>query len=80
MKFLISFIYLQGGDHIELIPNGGDIEVNASNIYDYVRKYAEFRMVKLVSKPLEVLHFFETLFVCVCLALILDLLCVNKSD
>jgi len=36
------------------MPYGVDIEVNASNIHDYVRKYADYRMVKIVSKALEV--------------------------
>ncbi|ESN90470.1 hypothetical protein HELRODRAFT_71154 [Helobdella robusta] len=42
-----------GGDSYNLVPNGNDIEVNASNIHDYVRKYAHFRMVKMVSRALE---------------------------
>ena len=45
---------IQGCDHIDLIPGGGDIEVNASNVHDYVRKYAECRMVKVIGKALEV--------------------------
>lgn len=38
---------------MELIPHGRDIEVNSSNVYDYVRKYAEYRMVKAQEKALE---------------------------
>ncbi len=44
----------QGGDQMELIPGGADIEVNATNVHDYVRKYAEYRMVKSAEKALEV--------------------------
>ena len=44
---------LQGGDQVELVPGGADIEVNASNVHDYVRKFAEYRMVKCCEKALE---------------------------
>ena len=40
---------------MELIPGGADIEVNAQNVHDYVRKYAEFRMVKVAEKALKVI-------------------------
>ena len=60
---------VQGCEHVDLIPGGSEIAVNASNVHDYVRKYAEYRMVKAVSKPLEVdmwfqifCHYFELLF------------------
>ena len=33
---------------------GADIEVTPQNVYDYIRKYAEFRMVKTSEKALEV--------------------------
>ena len=45
---------VQGAEHIDLIPGGSEVAVNSSNVHDYVRKYAEYRMVKAVSKPLEV--------------------------
>ena len=45
---------MQGGEQVELILGGADIEVNTSNIHDYVRKYAEYRMVKVAEKPMEV--------------------------
>ena len=38
---------------MELVYNGRNIEVTESNVYDYVRKYAEFRMVKSQYKALE---------------------------
>lgn len=44
----------EGGGSLELIPGGRDIEVTASNVYDYVRKYAEYRMYKAQYKALEV--------------------------
>lgn len=44
----------EGGGFLELVPGGRDIEVTASNVYDYVRKYAEYRMVKAQSKAIDV--------------------------
>jgi len=55
------FCVVQGSDHIDLLPGGSEIKVNASNIHDYVRKYAEYRMVKVVNKPLEVMYFLLSL-------------------
>lgn len=46
---------LQGGEEVELIPGGNDIEVNAQNVHDYVRRYAEFRMTKVLDKALKVI-------------------------
>lgn len=46
---------VQGCEHVELIPGGSEVAVNVSNVHDYVRKYAEYRMVKAVNKPLEVM-------------------------
>lgn len=50
----LIYLWLQGGGSVELIPGGRDIEVTASNVYDYVRRYAEYRMVKSQEKALEV--------------------------
>ena len=48
---------------MELIPGGADTEVNSSNVYDYIRKYAQYRMVKVADKALENLRLgvFDTL-------------------
>lgn len=44
----------EGGGTIELMPGGKDIEVTSSNVYDYVRKYAKYRMVKAQEKAIQV--------------------------
>lgn len=44
---------------MELIPGGNDIEVNAQNVHDYVRRYAEFRMTKVLDKALKVIPIFS---------------------
>ncbi|CAG7834599.1 unnamed protein product [Allacma fusca] len=43
----------EGGRNVELVYGGRSIEVNENNVYDYVRKYAEYRMVKSQYKALE---------------------------
>lgn len=50
----------KGGGQMELVRGGADIEVNASNVYDYVRKYAEYRMIKSQEKALEVNLLYST--------------------
>lgn len=46
----------EGGGSVELVNNGRDIIVNEQNVYDYVRKYAEYRMIKTQEKALEALR------------------------
>lgn len=46
----------EGGGSVELVHNGRDIIVNEQNVYDYVRKYAEHRMIKTQEKALEALR------------------------
>ncbi|XP_025994709.1 E3 ubiquitin-protein ligase hyd isoform X3 [Solenopsis invicta] len=53
LTFSIDLCPEEGGGSIELIPNGRDVEVTASNVYDYVRKYAEVRMIKVQEKALH---------------------------
>uniref|UniRef100_A0A1Y1MXK0 HECT domain-containing protein n=2 Tax=Photinus pyralis TaxID=7054 RepID=A0A1Y1MXK0_PHOPY len=35
------------------MPGGRDTEVTSSNVYDYVRKYAKYKMVKAQEKAIE---------------------------
>ena len=44
----------QGGDHIEMIPNGCHTAVTTGNVHDYARHYAQVKMIHLVKRPLEV--------------------------
>ncbi|KAK4337375.1 hypothetical protein RND71_043332 [Anisodus tanguticus] len=52
-KFSIDLCEEEGGGHVDLIPNGRNIEVNASNAYDYIRKYALYRMVQSQERALQ---------------------------
>ncbi|XP_046991563.1 E3 ubiquitin-protein ligase UBR5 [Schistocerca americana] len=53
LTFSIDLSPEEGGGSLELIPGGRDVEVTAQNVYDYVRKYAECRMIKVQEKALE---------------------------
>ncbi|KAJ8980295.1 hypothetical protein NQ317_005215 [Molorchus minor] len=44
----------EGGGTMEIMPGGKDIEVTSNNVYDYVRKYAKYRMIKVQEKAIEV--------------------------
>lgn len=44
----------EGGGTVEIVPNGKEIEVTSTNVYDYVRKYAKYRMIKVQLKAIEV--------------------------
>lgn len=44
----------EGGGCVELVPGGRELEVTALNVYDYVRKYAQHRMLISQEKALEV--------------------------
>ncbi|KRT83810.1 hypothetical protein AMK59_4307, partial [Oryctes borbonicus] len=53
LNFSIDLCPEEGGGTLELIPGGKDIEVTSANVYDYVRKYAYYRMVKAQEKAIE---------------------------
>ena len=52
------------------MSGGADIEVNASNVHDYVRRYAEYRMVKVTERALEVSQ--------ACISMVTSLLYISK--
>jgi hypothetical protein len=52
----IDLVPEEGGGSVELVNNGRDIIVNEQNVYDYVRKYAEYRMIKTQEKALEAIR------------------------
>jgi len=56
LNFVIDLGPEEGGGSVELVHNGRDIIVNEQNVYDYVRKYAEYRMIKTQEKALEALR------------------------
>jgi len=53
LTFSIDLCVEEGGGNVDLIPNGRDVEVNPGNIYNYVRKYAEYRMITAQEKALK---------------------------
>ena len=45
LTFSIDLSAEEGGGSVELVKNGRDLEVNATNVYNYVRKYSQYRYV-----------------------------------
>lgn len=54
LRFAVDLAVEEGGCNIELIPNGRNVQVNSSNVYDYIRKYAYLKMVKTQEQALKV--------------------------
>ncbi|XP_076270049.1 E3 ubiquitin-protein ligase hyd isoform X5 [Rhynchophorus ferrugineus] len=53
LNFTIDLNPEEGGGTVEIMTNGKDIEVTSANVYDYVRKYAKYRMIKVQEKAIE---------------------------
>ena len=53
LTFSIDLSVEEGGGSVDLVAAGRDTEVNNINIYQYVRKYAEYRMVTSQEKALK---------------------------
>ena len=54
LNFSVSLREEEGGGIHNLIFNGVDCPVTADNIFLYIQKYAELRMIKVHQEPLEV--------------------------
>ncbi|XP_062127292.1 E3 ubiquitin-protein ligase hyd [Drosophila sulfurigaster albostrigata] len=55
LSFVIDLMKEEGCGNRELIPGGRDVPVSSSNIFDYVRRYTEYRLIKSQEKALEAL-------------------------
>lgn len=70
----------EGGGTVDLVAGGRDLQVTVYNVYDYVRKYAEYRMIKAQEKALEVreqienAQFVRILCGCLCYAFCIHLI------
>ncbi|EAT42542.1 AAEL005930-PA [Aedes aegypti] len=56
LNFVIDLIPEEGSGSVEIVPGGRDIQVNETNVFDYVRKYAEYRMIKTQEKALDAIR------------------------
>lgn len=56
LTFCIELSQKEGGVSKELVSNGKQKTVTPDNIQDYVKRYAEYRMIKVAEKPLESLR------------------------
>ncbi|XP_075242846.1 E3 ubiquitin-protein ligase UBR5-like isoform X3 [Convolutriloba macropyga] len=46
----------EGGGEVELVPNGAKYEVTPKNVFDFVRRYCEYRMRQCMEKPLRMIR------------------------
>ncbi|CAH0557316.1 unnamed protein product [Brassicogethes aeneus] len=53
LNFTIDLNPEEGGGTVEIMPGGKETEVTSANVYDYVRKYAKYRMIKVQEKAIE---------------------------
>ncbi|XP_030027136.2 E3 ubiquitin-protein ligase UBR5 isoform X2 [Manduca sexta] len=56
LNFSLEMCEEEGGGCVELVPGGRELEVTAHNVYDYVRKYAQHRMLLSQEKALEAMR------------------------
>lgn len=52
----ITFLY-SGGGSVDLVSGGNQVEVGTDNVLDFVKRYAEYRMVTNSRKALQVGYF-----------------------
>lgn len=65
LTFAVNLRPEEGGETVELIPNGATVAVTPGNILDYVKKYAMLRMVKINGESLQV-HSTRCMVWCMC--------------
>ncbi|XP_017473114.1 PREDICTED: E3 ubiquitin-protein ligase hyd isoform X1 [Rhagoletis zephyria] len=53
--FVIDLMKEEGGGSVELLPGGREIQVTSSNLFEYLRRYTEYRLIKSQEKALEAL-------------------------
>ncbi|EDV98558.1 E3 ubiquitin-protein ligase hyd [Drosophila grimshawi] len=55
LSFVIDLMKEEGCGNRELIPGGRDVPVTSANIFEYIRRYTEYRLIKSQEKALEAL-------------------------
>lgn len=56
LTYLIQLRTEEGGGSVELIKGGAQVEVAADNVHDYVKKYAEYRMITNSRRALQAIR------------------------
>lgn len=54
--YRIDLMKEEGGGSIELIPGGREVQVTSQNLFDYIKRYTEYRLLKTQEKALEVIN------------------------
>jgi E3 ubiquitin-protein ligase EDD1 len=57
--------YVKGGETYDLVPDGSIKDVTFTNLYEFIKRYAEFRMIHLVEQSLQVCVAF-VFIICLC--------------
>ncbi|CAF0980840.1 unnamed protein product [Rotaria sp. Silwood1] len=53
LTFSMNVTEKEGGETYDLIPNGSSKDVTYSNLYEFIKRYAQFRMIHLVEQSLQ---------------------------
>merc|ERR1712141_438539 len=61
LTFSIDLSAEEGGGSVELVKNGRDMEVNATNVYNYVRKYSQYRYANSIFKNIYIFIYYPYL-------------------
>ncbi|MBN3274321.1 UBR5 ligase, partial [Polyodon spathula] len=56
LAFAVDLCKEEGGGQVELVSGGVNIPVTPLNVYEYVRKYAEHRMLVVAEQPLHAMR------------------------
>jgi len=56
LTYMIETSAEEGGKSVELIKGGNQVMVNPDNVHDYVRRYAEHRMISVARRPLQAMR------------------------
>jgi len=53
LTFAVDLLPEEGGQRIELRPNGADVPVTSDNVIDYIYRYVDYRLIRVAEKSLE---------------------------
>jgi len=53
LTFSMTVTEKEGGETYDLIPDGSSKDVTYSNLYEFIKRYSEFRMIHLVEQSLQ---------------------------
>ena len=60
LTFAVTLSAEEGGEVCQLKEGGANIPVTPDNVYEYVKRYSELRMIEVCREPLEVRTYIHT--------------------